>query len=306
MKPSPLLRLFAFLLLTSAAFAAPKSEADEQKILDSLKWRADGTIPLEGDAAIRLQNGFRYLDSADATKVLSDLWGNPRQETLGMIFPPGDNESWSVVVEGFEKEGYVKDDDADKIDAPKILKEMQESQKEANEDRRKEGLAELEVVGWAVPPRYDKQSKKLFWALDIKRIGSDRHSVNYYIRILGRHGYLVLNALGSLDEIPKIEAATPQVVGMIEFNEGHRYADFNPKTDKVAAYGLGGLILGAVGLKAAAKLGLLALFAKKFGVILLALKKLWIVIIAGLATLVKKIKGFFGRKDESTAGNFPS
>ncbi len=308
MNPSLLLRLFTFLLLTTAAFAAPKSEAEAQKIVESLKWRTEGTIPLEGDTAtIHLQSGYRYLDSADATKVLSDLWGNPRQETLGMIFPPGETDSsWSVIVEGFEKEGYVKDDDAGKLDAAKILKDIQESQKEANAERRDQSLSELEIVGWAVPPRYDKEAKKLFWALDIKRVGSDHHSVNYYIRVLGRRGYLVLNALGGLDQIPKIEAATPQVLSLVEFNQGHRYADFDPKTDKVATYGLAGLILGAVGLKTAAKLGLFALFAKKFGVVLLALKKLWIFIIAGIAALVKKMRAFFARKSEPPpVGNLP-
>ena len=32
--------------------------------------------------------------------------------------------------------------------------------------------------------------------------------------------------------------AAPQMLATINFNEGHRYADFNPKTDKVAPYAL--------------------------------------------------------------------
>ena len=172
--------------------------------------------------------------------------------------------------------------------------------------RKEQGYAELEIVGWAMPPRYDKDAKKLTWALDIKRIGSDRHSVNYYVRILGRRGYLVLNALGGLDQVKQIEAATPQVLSMVEFNEGHRYADFDEKKgDKVATYGIAGLILGAVGLKMAAKIGLLALFAKKFGVVLLFLKKFVIIIIAAFAVVFNKLKGFFaGRKanQDSAAG----
>lgn len=218
-----------------------------------------------------------------------------------MIFPPvsADSDSfWGVIVEGFENDGYVKDEDADKIDAGKMLKEMQDGQREANVERKQQGYSELEIVGWAMPPTYDKEAKKLTWALDIKRIGGDHHSVNYYIRILGRRGYLVLNALGSLDQVKEIEAATPQVLSMVEFNEGHRYADFDAKKgDKVATYGIAGLILGAVGLKVLAKVGLLALFAKKFGFVLLFLKKFAIVIIAAGAALFNKVKSFFsGRK----------
>ncbi len=302
MKSNILLLSLVWFSLVTAGFSAAKTDEERQKIFESLKWRTEGSIPLEQDVAtIKLQSGFRYLDSADATKVLSDLWGNPRQQTLGMIFPPESAESdsfWGVIVEGFEMEGYVKDEDADKLDAAKMLKEIQDGQKEANVQRKQQGYSELEIVGWAMPPIYDREAKKLTWALDIKRVGGDRHSVNYYIRILGRRGYLVLNALGGLDQVKEIEAATPQVLAMVEFNEGHRYADFDEKKgDKVATYGIAGLILGAVGLKALAKVGLLALFAKKFGFILLFLKKFAIVIVAAGAVLFSKIKSYFsGRK----------
>ncbi|MGH9940273.1 MAG: DUF2167 domain-containing protein, partial [Blastocatellia bacterium] len=41
----------------------------------------------------------------------------------------------------------------------------------------------------------------------------------------------------------------------VEFNEGHRYGDYVAGVDKVAAYGIGGLIAG----KLAAKAGLFKL-----------------------------------------------
>lgn len=310
MKSNALILPLAWLGLAAAGFSAASTPEERQKIADSLKWRTEGDIPLEQDVAtIKLQGGFRYLDSADAGKVLTDLWGNPRHETLGMLFPPEDPKGggvWGVIIEGFQKEGYVRDEDADRLDAGKMLKEIQDGQIEANESRKQQGYEELEIVGWAMPPRYDKEAKKLSWALDVKRTGSDSHSVNYFVRILGRRGYLVLNALGGLDQVKQIEAATPQVLSMIEFNEGHRYADFDErKGDKVATYGLAGLILGAVGLKMAGKVGLLALFAKKFGVVLLFLKKFAVVIVAAFAFLFNKLKGCFVGRDanrDPTAG----
>jgi len=310
MKSNALILFLAWLGLAAAGFSAARTPEERQNIVDSLKWRTEGSIPLEQDVAtIKLQGGFRYLDSTDAGKVLTDLWGNPRHETLGMLFPPEDPKSdsvWGVIVEGFQEEGYVRDEDADKLDAGKMLKEIQDGQIEANESRRQQGYSELEIVGWAMPPRYDKEAKKLSWALDIKRTGSESHSVNYFVRILGRRGYLVLNALGGLDQVKQIEAATPQVLSMVEFNEGHRYSDFDEKKgDKVATYGLAGLILGAVGLKMAGKVGLLALFAKKFGVVLLFLKKFVVVIVAAFAVLFNKLKGHFagrGASQDTTAG----
>jgi uncharacterized membrane-anchored protein len=311
MKSNLVILCFAALGLAATGLAAPKTDEERQQIVESLKWRNEGSIALEQDVAtIKLRGGFRYLDSADASKVLTDLWGNPKHQTLGMLFPPENPQAesvWAVIVEGFEKEGYVKDEEADKLDAAKMLKDIQNGQQEANEERRQQGYTELEIAGWAMPPRYDKVAKKLTWALDIKALGSDRHSVNYYVRILGRRGYLVLNVLGGLDQMKEIEAATPQVLAMVEFNAGHRYADFDEKKgDKVATYGLAGLIFGAVGLKVAAKLGFIALFAKKFGFILLFLKKFVVVLIAVVAALFGRIKNFFsGRKAQPDAAAGP-
>jgi uncharacterized membrane-anchored protein len=290
------------LSITGFSQEQPKDQAVAlQKLVDSLQWK-EGSIPIEGGLAnLVLQGGYRYLDPSDTNKILSDLWGNPPgQKTWGMFFPANtdvrSDSAWGVVVEGFEADGYVKDEDADKMDAAKLLKDMQDAQEEANEERVKAGYRALELVGWAMPPHYDKEAKKLYWATDIKAKGGSGHSVNYYVRILGRKGYLVLNAIGGLEQLPEMQSATPQILSMVEFTDGNRYTDFNPKTDKVATYGLVGLIAGAAGLKIAAKVGLLALFAKKFGFIALALKKLWFVVAAGVVGLWKK---FTGRRNEA-------
>jgi len=304
MKFKLLLLSAVWMCVTALCFAAPKSEAEQKKIIDSLKWQTEGTISLEnGAAAFKLEKGYRYLDSNDANKVLSDLWGNPPSKTLGMVFPPeqaNSESSWAVIIEGFEADGYVKDEDADKLDPAKLLKEMQDAQAEANESRKEHGYRELELVGWATPPRYDKEAKKIFWALDIKTVGSNQHTLNYYVRILGRRGYLVLNIIGELNQVKQIEAATPQVLAMVDFNEGHRYADFDEKTDKVAAYGLAGLILGAAGLKTAAKLGFLALLLKKFGALILVFKKGIFLLLVPVIWIFNKIKQLFtGEKPDS-------
>ena len=61
----------------------------------------------------------------------------------------------------------------------------------------------------------------------------------------------------------KLEAATQRLNGMLQnfrFNEGQRYAEY-VQGDKIAEYGLAGLVLGG-GLVAAGKMGLLAKLGK--------------------------------------------
>src|SRR5258708_31289521 len=114
---------------------------------------------------------------------------------------------------------------------------MQEGTQEASKERVKKGYESVALVGWAAPPRYDKAAKKLYWAKELKFGGAPRNTLNYNIRILGRRGYLVLNGIGEMSDLPAIENATPQILSMVEFNQGHRYGDFVASTDKGATYG---------------------------------------------------------------------
>jgi uncharacterized membrane-anchored protein len=75
---------------------------------------------------------------------------------------------------------------------------------------------------------------------------------------------------------------------MVDFNQGNRYADFDPKVDKVAAYGIAALIAGGI----AAKLG----FFKLLLVFLLAAKKFIIIAAIAVAAWFKKL---FGKKNDN-------
>ena len=89
-----------------------------------------------------------------------------------------------------------------------------------------------------------------------------------------------------MGQVDSIKTGMKDILPRAEFNTSHRYEDFDPKLDKVAAYGIGALVAG----KLAAKTGLLA----AFGVMLLNAKKLLILGAIAVAALVKKL---FGNKE---------
>ncbi len=267
-------------------------------LVSTLKPR-QGVIVLGGNlATLNVPENFGYLDPAQTTTLLERIWGNPPgAPSLGMLVPndfnPTRQPSWGFTIR-FEDEGFVKDDDAEKINYADLLKQMQESTRESSTERVKKGYEAVALVGWAAPPRYDKTAKKLYWAKELKFGTFPTNTLNYNIRILGRRGYLVLNGIGEMSDLPAIENATPQILSMVEFNQGHRYADFVPSTDKVATYGLAGLVAGGI----AAKLGLF----KGLWVALLAAKKLIVVAVVGLAAMVGKLfNRFLGVKPRDTA-----
>lgn len=292
--------LLGLLAVAGGAHAqdAEMSEGEKQAraLVAGLQWR-DGEVAVpNAQARLKLGEDFRYLEAADAQKVLEQLWGNPPDDSvLGMVVPRGrgvlaDN-SWAVVVT-YSDEGYVSDEDAAKIDYDDLLKELKDGTKEENEARKEAGYEGIELVGWATPPRYDAASKKLYWAKELNFEGSEQHTLNYDIRVLGRKGYLSLNAVAGMSELGDVQAGMQTLLPMVEFDSGARYADYDAKTDKVAAYGLAALIGGGI----AAKAGLFG----KLGLLLLGLKKLLIPIVLVVAAFGKKIFGFFtNRADRS-------
>ena len=265
--------------------------ANLEKIAEGLHYQ-DGEITLQGGLAkIHLPNGFRFLDPTNAEIVLSKIWGNPPgAKTLGMLVPtdisPASASAWAVILT-YDEDGYVKDDDAEKIDYTKLLKEMQESTTEASKEREKQGFGSIQLIGWATPPRYDKSSHKMYWAKELKFDGSDENTLNYNIRLLGRRGVLVLNAVAGMEQLPAIQSATPTLLSMIDFQEGHRYSDFDSSSDKVATYGLAALVAGGIATKA-------GLFKGLF-VALLAAKKFVIIGVIAIGAYLKKV---FGKKNE--------
>lgn len=297
MKTKLLLTLLLGVMVSSlSAFAQGESKAREEalKLVKSLKYE-QGEIDLRGKLAkLKVPKEFNYLAPDDAEKVLVKLWGNPPgQKTLGLLMPadktPLDKDCW-VVTLSYAEDGYVKDDDANKINYDDLLKKMQKQAKEASAQREKEGYAAVELVGWAAPPHYDSATHKLYWAKELKFADEETHTLNYNIRMLGRRGVLVLNAVSSMTQLADIEKQTPQILDMVNFNDGNRYADFDPKVDKVATYGIAALVAGGI----AAKLGLF----KMLWVFLLAAKKF---IIIGFVAVSAWFKRLFSRGKNSSS-----
>ena len=265
-------------------------EAKAKALLDSLQYKTGLVSVTEAKAHLDIKPGFRFLEKQDARKVLEDYWGNPPDEsTLGLIVPEdaplGTDHSWAVLVT-FSDEGYVSDEDANKINYADLLKDMKEGTQESNADRKTAGYPTMELVGWAEQPHYDASGKRLYWAKELAVENIKVNTLNYDIRVLGREGYLSLNAVADMRDLARVNDGMKKILPMAQFDAGNTYADYNPSTDKLAAYGLAALVGGGI----AAKAGLFA----KLGVLLLAGKKFIVLILLAIGGVFKKM---FGKKD---------
>jgi uncharacterized membrane-anchored protein len=271
------MKLLTVMLFVSVLPASAISiEADSSDVfLDSLETTFSyqtGEIKFDNNiGTFKVPPGFKYLDGDQAQYILHDLWGNPGGEgTLGMIVPSEipitSPDSWAFIIT-YEEMGYVKDDDADEIDYDNLLQDLQEETASENEAREKAGYEPITIVGWASKPYYDKQQKVLHWAKEIRFGESEDNTLNYNVRVLGRNGVLVLNAVASMGSLSDVKANVNPVLSAFNYTDGNKYTDFNPELDEVAAWTIGGLVAG----KVLAKVGILALVLKNIKLVALAL-----------------------------------
>ena len=248
-----------------------------------------------GIAVLNIPKDFRYIGPEDSQRFLEQGWGNRNGSgQIGMLLPmdtdPFGDYGWAVII-SYREDGYIPDNDAAMIDYDALLRSMQEATRENNTQRLKMGFSPVTLVGWAAKPRYDHLAKKLYWAKELRSGDNPHHILNYNIRLLGRKGVLVMNAVSRMDQLPAVQERMEQVISFVNFSEGYRYSEFNPDVDKVAAYGISTLIRG----KMETKSGLL----EKLGETLITYKMyiiLGCIALFGIVTLLLNL-----RKAEITA-----
>ncbi|QIF05061.1 DUF2167 domain-containing protein [Roseimicrobium sp. ORNL1] len=242
-------------------------------------------------AEIDIPEGFTFFP-AKGTQEMLKLWGNlPDGTEDGLLIH---NETgWSVVFE-FENTGYVKDDDKNELDGDALLKVIKDSEPDSNEARKKAGLPAYHTVGFAMPPKYNESTNNLEWALRFTTEGESGEFVNYHTKLLGRKGVMTATLLVDPEQMEAVLPGYQKTLTGYRFVKGDTYAEYR-QGDKLATYGLTGLVVGG-GALAASKLGL---FGKLFAVLAKGGKAVF----AGIAVLVAGIGKFFGkifgRRDQS-------
>lgn len=262
------------------------SSADGQQIgqqIEGLNWQTGPkAVAIAGNSTLQLPQGYTFLDQA-GTREFEKLTQNLANGDEVLVSPK--THDWVAFIE-FSGEGLVKDDE--KIDANALLATLRHNNDTANEERRHRGWDTLQIAGWAQPPQYNSTTKRLEWAMTLE--GGGTRSVNFATKILGRHGFTTVVLACGVDDEPAAVAQLNQLLTGYRFNDGERYADWRPG-DKVAAYGLGALVLGGAAV-AASKAGLL----KGAIAVLVAA---WKLIVAGVVAALAFLRSRFGRRKQT-------
>jgi uncharacterized membrane-anchored protein len=273
----------------SAADAAPAPE---------LPWQ-EGPKPVSLGHGVQLDlpETHLFLGMPQAGELMKKMGNLYNEDLLGIVISKNETEQNDYLVTlRFEDSGHIKDDES--LDGKELLDSIREGEAEYNEERKKLGFSPMHAAGWDEPPHYDKDKHELIWGLIIE--APDGGSINYNTRILGRSGFVSLNLVTDKQHLAQYKPAGALLLSKTGFEPGKRYADFNSSTDKVAEYGLTGLVLGGagLGLMKVAKIGLLAKFGKGLIALLIAGKK---AIVAAVVAIGAALKKLFGGKKENAA-----
>jgi uncharacterized membrane-anchored protein len=232
-------------------------------------------------AQLKLPKGYYFLNEKDSIVYLKETGNIPNGREIGTIVP--EDLSWTLYLE-YDETGHIKDEEKSDIDPSALLESYRTGTEESN--KKLDPKYHLNVLGWHSEPHYDESIHSLTWATLLEDAEKSK-LVNYNTRILTREGTISTILVSAPDTLEK-DSATVQknIISNFSLKDGNKYTDFDPKTDRAAAYGLTGLILGGAGAVVAKKTGFLAL-------ILAFLKKGFVLIIAAFAWLGKVI---FGKK----------
>jgi uncharacterized membrane-anchored protein len=278
-------KMTTMVLSLALAFFAAASFAQENELfkkIQALDWKQ---APSEGAigsrATVKLDGGLRFLDDRNTNDFLT-LQGNlPTTNTFTVA--TGDLQWFSVF--SFLEEGYVKDDE--KIDADALLATLKENNVASAKERKKRGLPALYLEGWAIPPRYDTANKRLEWAT-LLRTDSGEKAVNFSTKLLGRRGHMDVVLVSSPETLEKDIVEFKAMLKGFDYVRGERYSEWT-QGDKVAAYGLGALVLGGAA-AVATKKGFWAVLGGLIAAGWKVVAGLVVAAFAGLGSIFKKKK----------------
>jgi uncharacterized membrane-anchored protein len=278
-QPSPIAKTGKRLLLvaTTVLFVAA-AQADEAVV------KAPHYGPYSQEIASvgtwKVKPGYLSLDPADTTRLMEELH-NPGIENAWLYAPDG-LKRWFTVIR-YEDTGHVRDDE--KIDSTAILEQLKKGSELSNEERRKRGWSEVRLIGWQVEPHYEADTKRLSWATLSESNGEQ--VVNYTTKVLSRTGVATVILVTDPANLNQSISELKSQLDGFEFNSNQTYPEFRDG-DKIAEYGLTGLIVGGAA-AAAVKMG-----AWKWVVGILAAG--WKFIAAAIVALLASVKSLFKRK----------
>ena len=215
----------------------------------SIEWQdGPGDRPAWHDRRNQDSRGLSF-HRQDGARKWAELNENiPSNSDMGVLMPKA-KAGWFIVFT-YEDSGHIADDEKGNLDAAAILRiaSPRQQRRECSSDASEAGLRWISSDG-KQQPAYEDATHHLIWALRVRSEGQE--SINYNTRILGRTGVMSANLVVNPEKLRQCHRSLPSNFSAgYQFTAGSKYAEWR-SGDKVAQYGLTGLITGGLVVAAA-------------------------------------------------------
>ncbi len=133
-------------LLGGLLIALPVLAADPPDNLPKDRTIGPARIAVRDQAIIDLPSDYVFFPEKSAKELMQKMGNQVDDSLVGLIAPQGGGD-WFVLVE-YRSTGHISDEDAKNWEADALLDQIRKNTDIGNEERRKAGVGELEIVGW--------------------------------------------------------------------------------------------------------------------------------------------------------------
>jgi len=269
-------------------FSEDLSQEERTKKLDTLTWynwdnpENHKTLLKKPNAEINISESEYYLKGTKDINQYSWWIFNEEDIKSDLIIFSGDQ----TIYVKYKNEGYVTIEDWKSVKPEDLIAEMRQLQNDWKDQLIEEGSNYVEQINWIYKPTFDQEKNAVYVSYEAAWNGKDGKYKTMQTNsiVLGRNGYLDLSFVTPITndtkdtELKQFANLAKDFTDGIDFLEGSKHTDYK-SGDKIAALGIGGLVAGTLGVKALAKVGILAKFAP-------FLIKFWWIIFAPIAAIV--------------------
>jgi len=243
-RPAGLRDACIALSMCLSVLLAPRVDAQQAEPADAapppIRWESGPrAVAIGAGARLDIPRGYRWAGPGDARRLLEDL-GNPDPDPEGVVIPEA-REPLFLVAFRMTAEGYIPDDEKDRLDPAGLLKVIRDATERDNMVRRGSGRPTIDDLAWEKQPFYEPRTHNLTWAVRFKTSG--RPEMNYDTRILGRDGSMQVKLIAIPDQVATIVPALDTLLDGFSFDSGKKYEDY-VIGDRKAGYGLAAVIAG--------------------------------------------------------------
>ena len=220
----------------------PLSEANKYLEMNKSKMiYGPARVEIKDTAYMDILYGQAFIPE-DVTRGVFKRLNQETAQLAGAIVPgiPGDKklkDNWGMIAIKVSDNGHIFDDKAENTDFSELLNNIKKSNQENSTSTHV-------ILDWIREPIYNAKTHALSFSFNVLD-NSNNYQDIYQTFLLGRTGLITFIYAANTKDRYLREPFVNQIMNAIKYEAGHRYEDYESKTDNLSNIELSNLITGS-------------------------------------------------------------